>query len=114
MAAAAARFVAAYRYIGNPRVEYGLLHLPVAFLQIAIFAAALGLAYRWYLYREPRQPLSSRTLPPPPLFSQTLLLSGSGWTRAATAYFRRKKFKNFNRSVTKDFFQHKGDASGSL
>jgi hypothetical protein len=77
LAAAAAWFVAACRHIGNPRVEYGLLHLPAAFLQIAIFAAALGVAYRWYLQGSQRS-LSSRVL-----LSAVVVLFAAVWLPVA-------------------------------
>jgi hypothetical protein len=61
-AAAVTWFAAAHRRVANPRIAYGLLHLPAAFLQIAIFAFALGVAYRWYRRRDARDPISSRIL----------------------------------------------------
>jgi hypothetical protein len=50
-AAVLARVAEAHLHLSNPRLEYGLLHLPAAFLQIAIFAAGLGLVYSWFLRR---------------------------------------------------------------
>lgn len=47
LAAALSFLLAAHKHLANPRVDYGLHHLPQAFLQIAIFAAAMGFAYRW-------------------------------------------------------------------
>lgn len=61
-AAVASRFAGTHRHFSNARVEYGLLHLPSAFFQIAIFAVGLGLAYRWYIRRDKQLPIPSSWL----------------------------------------------------
>ena len=47
LSAALSSLLTAHKHLANPRVDYGVHHLPQALLQIAVFAAAMGLAYRW-------------------------------------------------------------------